>query len=266
MSNKISLITQALSAAESSIKLARQLLNELESHPGRLESQGGQKASFALVNGPVKEKPGVVGIFDGENMVTETGEKYLVPTGYASKSMLVVGDTLKMIEEEEGEKRFKQVEHVKRHRTTGILTKKEGKFRVVTPEGSYKVLPAAVEHFKGDVGDEVTSFLPAGNLMTAYSAIESLNKKSPPSTEAREENKLEENKKEEKKEKESKPREVKVSSEGQKNSLKENRPEKEVKTDPLSQGKKEPEESVRQAPTTQVVEIKMPQLAEDELR
>ena len=100
-------------------------------------------------------------------------QNFPVPANYASKSMLVVGDTLKLVDEGK-EKRFKQIEHVKRHKTTGILTKKDGKWKAVTPEGSYKVLPAAVSHFGADVGSEVTLHLPANNLTVPYGAIESV--------------------------------------------------------------------------------------------
>jgi hypothetical protein len=163
----IELIRQALGAAESSIKLAKQLLSELES--GTSLSQN--KANKPTTN----DLPGITGVFDGENMVTETGESFPVPSNYASKSMLVVGDTLKLVEEGKNkEKRFKQVEHVKRHKSNGILTKKDGKWKVVTPEGSYKVLGAAVEHFGADIGAEVTLHLPANNLTVGYGAIESV--------------------------------------------------------------------------------------------
>src|SRR3990167_2366131 len=118
--NKIDLIRQALGAAESSIRLAKQLLGELERAPSVSADKPKQH----------KEMPGITGVFDGEEMVAEAGEKYPVPANYASKSLLVVGDTLKLVEER-GEKRFKQIEHVKRHKSVGILTKKDGKWKVV---------------------------------------------------------------------------------------------------------------------------------------
>lgn len=158
--NNLELIRQALSAAESSLKLAKQLLMELEG--------SGMEAKPKAA-----ELPGILGIFDGENMVAETGDNFPVPANYASKSMLVVGDTLKLVEEGK-EKRFKQIEHVKRHKTIGILAKKDGKWKAVTPEGSYKVLPAAVAHFGGDIGSEVTLHLPSDNLTVPYGAIESV--------------------------------------------------------------------------------------------
>ncbi len=161
----IELIRQALGAAEASLKLAKQLLSELES--GKSTPVGQQATPDNL--------PGVVGIFNGESMTTEAGENYPVPANYASKSLLVVGDTLKLVEEGKNkEKRFKQVEHVKRQKTNGVLAKKDGKWSVVTPEGSYKVLPAAVEHFKGEIGSPVTVQIPAGNLTVPWAALESL--------------------------------------------------------------------------------------------
>lgn len=165
MSKKnVDLIRQALGAAESSIKLAKQLLNDLES--GKVDGNNQN-------SDPTKNLPGLTGSFDGENMVTASGETFPVPANYASKSMLVVGDILKLVEEGK-EKRFKQIEHVKRHRTTGILTKKEGKWKAITPEGSYKVLPVTVEHLGAEVGSEVALHLPANNLNVAFAAIESL--------------------------------------------------------------------------------------------
>lgn len=160
---KIDLIRQALSASESSIRLARQLLSELEREVGK-----NKHAS--------KDTPGITGFFDGQNMVTEKGEKFSVPENYASKSILVVGDTLKLAEEG-GNKRFKQIEHVKRHKTSGILTKKDGKWAAVTSEGSYKIIPAAVAHFNGEVGDEVLLQIPANNLQSSWAALEKVSKK-----------------------------------------------------------------------------------------
>lgn len=161
--NKIDLIRQALTASESSIKLVRQLLSELESGGIRDKPKA-------------KEMPGITGVFEGETMTTEKGEKYPVPENYASKSILVVGDTLKLVEDG-GKKRFKQIEHVKRHKTTGIIAKKEGKWTAVTSEGSYRILPAAVDHFKGEAGDEILVQLPANNLQTPWAAVEKVTKK-----------------------------------------------------------------------------------------
>lgn len=166
--NKIESIRQALAAAENNIREAKRFLGEIE---------GVRPATPLAQAAPVvPERPGIVGIYDGEKMTTQSGEVYPVPGNYASKSLLVVGDTLKLYEEN-NEKRFKQIEHVKRHKTSGLLVKKDGKFRAITPEGSYKVLTEAINHFNGEVGDEVVLYLPAGNLTSPYAAIETIHKK-----------------------------------------------------------------------------------------
>src|SRR3989344_9183827 len=189
MSQKIDLIRQALSAAESSLKLARQLLGDLEKEGVKNKPRD-------------NELPGITGIFDGQNMVTESGDKYPVPENYASKSILIVGDTLKLVEQGK-EKRFKQVEHVKRHKTNGILTKKEGKWAAVTPEGSYKLLSSSIEHFGGETGDEVLLQIPANNLQSIWAAVEKITKKESSEEDVKEtketEAKLEEDEKKEEK-------------------------------------------------------------------
>lgn len=167
-------IRQALSAAESNIKLAKQLLNDAE---GGKQSDEKQKR---------KVLPGTIGTYDGESMVMESGEKHPVPANYASKSMLVVGDTLKLVDEKGG-KRFKQIEHVKRYKTEGVLTKKDGKFHVLAIEGSYRVLPAAVDHFGVGLEDKLNIWIPAENQTASWAAIESVVSKEKPSQEKPEE-------------------------------------------------------------------------------
>lgn len=152
-------VKQALSAAESSLRIAKQLLNEVE-------GAAGEKQSKSVL-------PGTMGTYDGENMVMESGEKHPVPANYASKSMLVVGDTLKLVDEK-GNKRFKQIEHVKRLKTEGVLTKKDGKFHVLATEGSYKVLSAAVDHFGAGLDDKLNIWIPAKNQTALWAAIESV--------------------------------------------------------------------------------------------
>lgn len=157
--NQIQLIGQALQAAVSSINLAKQMLGELERE----------------VRVSAKDLPGVTGTFDGEAMTCPDGKKFQVPENYASKSMLVFGDTLKMVEEG-GEKLFKQIERVKRITEAGILAKKEGKWHAVTAEGSYKLLPAAVSFHAGEEGDEVTVTIPQDNRRAPFAALETVKK------------------------------------------------------------------------------------------
>ncbi len=160
--NRVALISQALQAAMSSINLARQMLTELEKE----------------VHVSAKDLPGISGIFDGEGMTGEDDKKYQVPENYASKSMLVNGDTLKMVEEG-GETLFKQISRVKRLKETGILAKKEGRWHAVTASGSYRLLPAAVSYNRGVEGEEVVIVLPQDKPHSAYAALESVKKETP---------------------------------------------------------------------------------------
>lgn len=166
MSNK-QLIVQALNAAETNIRLAKQLLSAapLDRAPTRPSSA---------------DRPGIVGTFEGTEMVTPKGERFKVNPNYASKSVLVYGDTLKKIDED-GRERFKQIERVKRETVEGVLVKKDGKFVAVTKVGSYRVLPEAVEFHGGKEGSEVVVVIPAENKKAPFAAIGSIKGEEEPS-------------------------------------------------------------------------------------
>lgn len=167
--NQTQLIIQALTAAEASINLAKQLLSSYTgvSVPEVGPPAGPQTASTRAI-------PGIVGKFDGEFMATKEGKKYSVPANYASKSKMVYGDTLKMIKNPDGSQIFKQIERVKRARVSGILAKKDGKWCAVTADGSYRVLPASVAFFSAQEGDEAQVLIPLENRQAPFAAIESI--------------------------------------------------------------------------------------------
>ena len=165
ISSQLQLINQAINASMNSLGLTKQLIRDLE------RMQGGEGKSQNMGANRTVDMPGITGVYDGDNMVTEKGEKFAVPQNYASKSELVFGDTLKRIEEKSGAFLFKQIQRVKRYRQDGVLVKKEGKWAVVTDGGSYKTLNASVEHFKLKEGDEVFAILPEGNKNCPFAAI-----------------------------------------------------------------------------------------------
>jgi len=152
---KIQSIHQALLAANSSLKLAKRLL-------GELERQGGPSP---------RELPGEFGSYDGHFMVTESGEKYPVPENYASKSKLVYGDKLKRIVQEDGTDVFKQIERTRRQELAGILAKKDGNWHVVTEHGSYEVLPSAVKYWEGKEGEEAVVIVPQDEKRVPFAAL-----------------------------------------------------------------------------------------------
>ncbi len=162
LSTKFHQINNALASAAASINLARTMLKDLE-----LQVKEGKSESST---------PGTVGKFLGDSMVTPEGTKIDLPANYAAKSMLVYGDTIKMVEEG-GEKKFKQIERVKRYRTEGIIAKKEGRWHAVTADASYRVSDAAIEHFNGKEGSYVTVQIPLEEKYAPFATIEILDGK-----------------------------------------------------------------------------------------
>jgi len=169
----IRLINQALSAAVSSINLAKQLLSELTLVKSTLGSQPSAPPGPKTPEVSAIQLPGVIGTFDGQFMNTTDGQRFQIPENYASKSMIVFGDKLKMVDVN-GEKRFKQIERTKRQRSNGMIVKKEGRYHVVTSDGSYKVSSAAVSFFGGKEGDEAHIILPLNNKHVPFAALESV--------------------------------------------------------------------------------------------
>lgn len=160
--SQLQLINSALNGASSSISLIKQLVRELEADI---------KSDDSRID--TRNIPGIVGKFDGESLVTDDKKKYHVNENYASKTKLVYGDTLKLVEHGD-RKLFKQIERVKRQRVDGILAKKDGNWSVVTGDGSYKVLEVSISFHGGEEGDSVTLLLPRNNKNVPFGTIESI--------------------------------------------------------------------------------------------
>jgi len=139
--DKVQLLRQALSAANSSIKLANQLLNEVE--------QMGGSGSM----------PGLEGKYDGRFMITAAGKKYPVPDNYSAKTRLIYGDKLKMVEGPTG-RQFKLLEKIPRTEEEAQLGIKDGQFIALGKGGSYTLLQSAVKYWGGEEEDKVKILLP----------------------------------------------------------------------------------------------------------
>ncbi len=144
------------------IESTRRNLEKIESMVGRL-GDSVDKPDYSDV-------PGVMGYFDGINLVGEDGNSYEVPANYAAKSRLVYGDKLKLIEQE-GNKLFKQIEKVERKKCEGVLNKKEGKWYVITDSGSYRISDTAAEFNKVEVSDKAVVYIPAQNTNAALDKV-----------------------------------------------------------------------------------------------
>lgn len=133
-----------------------------------------QLAILKQAAGESGQEEGVVGTFDGEFMTLEDNRRFPIPPNYASKSMLVPGDTLRMVEDTSGngQHRFKQIAKVERAKATGLLTRKDGKFEVICEDGSFKVLTAAVKHFEAQPGDSAVIQFAKNHTKGSWAAIE----------------------------------------------------------------------------------------------
>lgn len=143
------------------IREAREVLREAES----LLSDPSDTATPSPEEGSGDQEGNPTGIFDGQFLVTEDGKKYQVPPNYASKSRLVVGDQLELVnratDKEGSQNLVKPITKVDRTELEGILTKKDHQWAVVTDAGEFWVLSASVEYYDGEIGDQVKIILPA---------------------------------------------------------------------------------------------------------
>lgn len=170
-SSKLALIKEILESAESSIRSAKQMLNELAGTSGN--SQLNKMAEKVGSSKVVGDHHIIEGSFDGQNMIGPDGKVYSVPANYASKSKLVPGDILKLTITEDGTFLYKQIGPVERKKLIGILTYDDGQYRVIASGRSYKVLLASVTYFKAEIGDRVTIIVPE-NEETEWAAIENV--------------------------------------------------------------------------------------------
>ena len=122
-----------------------------------------------------KEQKIIEGVFDGQNMISSNGKKYIVPTNYASKSKLIEGDILKLTIANDGSFIYKQTDLVQRERLKGILIKDKGtnQWEVLAGGNIYKVLATGVTYFKGDMNDEAIILVSKGNR-SQWAAIENI--------------------------------------------------------------------------------------------
>ncbi|OGC70722.1 hypothetical protein A2415_03750 [candidate division WWE3 bacterium RIFOXYC1_FULL_39_7] len=167
MNDKNSEIVKQIETINSLLETTEKNIQKIKSMLQMLESDS-KKDMY-------RDVPGVTGVFNGISMTAEDGKTYDVPANYAAKSRLVYGDTLKLIDE--GEKKvFKQIEKVERRKIEGILTKKEGRWYILSDAGSYKISDNAAEFNGAQLNDEAVAFIPANNLGVTFASLDSLKK------------------------------------------------------------------------------------------
>jgi len=125
---------------------------------------------------PAKDLPGVIGKYDGLYMVTADGTRIEVPVNYAAKSLLVYGDELKRIEED-GKHAFKIISKVNRKKIEGVLSKKDGKYVLLSDAGTFKLHKSAVEFRNIKQGEWVSAYIPEVGAPNDFAAIDKVVKK-----------------------------------------------------------------------------------------
>lgn len=157
--SKLALIKEMLESAESSIKSAKHLINELNGGP---ISKAPYSKSTPELKEPSQEGEDTIveGVFNGQTMEDKNGKDYPVPANYASKSKLIPGDVLKLTIKEDGTFLYKQIGPIDRKRIIGTLTYEDGQYKVIANGKAYKVLLASITYFKGEVGDRITLIVP----------------------------------------------------------------------------------------------------------
>ena len=178
---QLKLVREMLEKAESHMKTARQILNELlpdgstkKTSTGRLKRKYESEADELPMSGIPDEGERIVeGIFDGQSMIGKDHQIYPIPANYASKSKLVAGDALKLLIGPDGSFTYKQIGPVERKRITGTLVQDGGQYKVLANGNAYKVLLASVTYFRGEIGDKITILVPITEE-TEWAAIENV--------------------------------------------------------------------------------------------
>lgn len=156
--SKLALIKEMLESAESNLRSAKQMLNELTGS----SAKNIYTKMAAELSEPEKEDESTIieGVFNGQIMLDKNKKEYSVPANYASKSKLVPGDVLKLTIKEDGSFLYKQIGPAERKRVIGTLTFEDGQYKVIANGKAYKVLLASVTYFKAEVGDKITLVIP----------------------------------------------------------------------------------------------------------
>jgi hypothetical protein len=121
--------------------------------------------------------PGTEGVFDGQYLIAQDGRKTEVPANYAAKSKLVYGDILKVFTDS-GKQIFKQIDKVERKQVEGVLAKKEGKWYLLSDDGSYKISDISAEYNNAELNDKAVALIPKENSKVPFAALDKVLKDS----------------------------------------------------------------------------------------
>jgi hypothetical protein len=179
-SKKIESILSLIEIAETNLKNAKAIAQQLIGD--KTNKSGYQQASTPLsINKSSDEDRAlevVEGYFNGESMIGDNGQNYIVPPNYASKTQLVVGDRMKWILTPEREV-FKLIQPAPRERVTGTFGIEGDNYVVLVNQypNPIKILKAsatfAIKNLGLQIGDEVAVFIAKESTPTwgAFSSV-----------------------------------------------------------------------------------------------
>lgn len=179
-SKKIENILNLIEIAENNLRNARSLLQQSMGDKTLLASSPSVAPSAPALRSTEEDRSIEVieGFFNGESMIGDNGQTYIVPPNYASKTQLVVGDRLKWILTNEREV-FKLIQPVDRERVTGTFSIEGDSYIVLV--NSYpnpiRILKAsatyAMKNLGLKIGDEVAILIPKNTTPTwgAFSSV-----------------------------------------------------------------------------------------------
>lgn len=189
---KIATILNLIEIAENNLKTAKSLLSQL-STPEKISSARTSTNNFSQSSSEEDNALEVIeGYFDGENMIGDNSQMYVVPPNYASKTQLVVGDRMKWIMTPERDI-FKLIQPAPRERTTGTFTIEGDNYLVLVDRfpNPIKILKAsatyAMKNLGLQIGDEVAITIPKDATPT-WGAFNSIVKSGPDEEDTQEAN------------------------------------------------------------------------------
>jgi hypothetical protein len=171
MSNKkITQILNLIEIANSNLQNARNLLSEIATDSG-IKISSESKTPGITSSDEDNALEVVEGYFDGENMIGDNGQIYIVPPNYASKTQLVIGDRMKWILTKEREI-YKLILAAPRERVTGTFAIEGENYVVLVDKypNPIKILKASATYAMKNLGlsqgDDVAITVPKDTTPT----------------------------------------------------------------------------------------------------
>ena len=165
VAKKIASILNLIEIADSNLRTAKNLLAQLAVENGGKTSSSEYRPSANLSTDEDSALEVVEGYFDGESMIGDNGQIYVVPPNYASKTQLILGDRMKWILTKDREV-YKLIQAAARERVTGTFTIEADNYLVLIDKfpTPVKILKAsatyAMKNLGLQIGDEVAITIP----------------------------------------------------------------------------------------------------------